>query len=77
MTLLSVFFRSNVSCSLLDRIDEVEPRVALIWMLGEFGNEITEAPYLLEPIIDRYDEESPQIKLELLSSTMKLFFQVS
>lgn len=59
----------------LKQIDEVEPRVALIWMLGEFGNEITEAPYLLEPIIDRYDEEAPQIKLELLSSSMKLFFQ--
>lgn len=60
----------------LKRIDEPEARGALVWMLGEFGPNILEAPYYLEQCIDNYEEEtSDEIKLQVLTSSMKLFFK--
>jgi AP-4 complex subunit beta-1 len=38
----------------LRRVDDAEAKSAVVWMIGEFGQEILEAPYMLEPIIDRY-----------------------
>jgi AP-4 complex subunit beta-1 len=56
--------------------DDPEARTVLIWILGEFGQEIIEAPYLLEPIIDNYGElDSPSMKLQILSASVKLFFK--
>lgn len=58
------------------RVDDSEARCSLIWILGEYGHEVIEAPYILEPLIDNYEEEdSVDIKLQLLSSTIKLFFK--
>lgn len=61
----------------LRRVDDSEAKAALVWMVGEFGHNVLEAPYLLEQIIDSYDEEafSSEIKLQVLVATMKLFFQ--
>ena len=45
-------------------------------MLAEYGEKIPEAPYLLEPMIDEFaEEESPLVRLGLLSSAVKLFFK--
>jgi len=60
----------------LKRVEDNDARAALIWIVGEYGDEVTEAPYMLEPIIDNYDEEnSVAVKLQMLSSAMKLFFK--
>jgi hypothetical protein len=58
------------------RVEDPETRAMVIWMIGEYGEEFTEAPYLIEPIINSYEEEqSIDIKLNLLSTSMKLFFK--
>ena len=36
--------------------------------------EVVDAPYILETLIDTYEEQAPEVKLQLLSATMKLFF---
>lgn len=60
----------------LRRVDDPEARAVLLWMLGEYGQEIQEAPYLLEPIIDNYAEESSaEIKLQVLTASLKMFFK--
>lgn len=60
----------------LRRVDDADAKASLLWMLGEYGQEIADAPYLLEPIIDNYeDEASPQIKLQVLTASLKLFFK--
>ena len=39
---------------------------------------IADSPYLLEPLIDRIaSEQSADVKLQLLTATMKLFFKKS
>ncbi len=60
----------------LRKIDDSEAKASLIWLLGEFGKNILEAPYILEQFIQSYDQESSiSIKTQILTATMKLFFQ--
>jgi AP-4 complex subunit beta-1 len=60
----------------LRRIENPEAKAGLVWMLGEYATEVVEAPYMLERIIDAYEEEvSVDIKLQTLVATMKMFFQ--
>eukprot|EP00928_Gymnodinium_smaydae_P079144 TRINITY_DN6314_c0_g2_i1.p1 TRINITY_DN6314_c0_g2~~TRINITY_DN6314_c0_g2_i1.p1 ORF type:complete len:874 (-),score=199.29 TRINITY_DN6314_c0_g2_i1:189-2534(-) len=56
-------------------VTEPEGKCAVLWILGEYGNEIEDAPYLLEPMIDGFLEEtSGPVRLEMLTAAVKLFF---
>jgi AP-4 complex subunit beta-1 len=60
----------------LKKTEDPDARGVLVWLLGEFGDEIIEAPYLLERIIDEYEEEpSSTVKIHTLAAAMKLFFK--
>eukprot|EP00743_Colponemidia_sp_Colp-15_P002288 GILK01002479.1.p1 GENE.GILK01002479.1~~GILK01002479.1.p1 ORF type:complete len:794 (-),score=148.65 GILK01002479.1:161-2542(-) len=60
----------------LRTITEPEGKTAVVWMIGEFGELIHDAPYILEPLINNFmDEQSHIVKMELLTATMKLFFK--
>jgi len=59
----------------LKKVEDPEAHSVLIWMLGEFGKQVVEAPYKLEKIIDCYEELSAPVKLQTLTATMKLFFK--
>lgn len=62
--------------SFLKSVDEPEAKKALLWMLAEYGHVISEAPYLIEPLIDNFAEETTQeVRLELLAAATKLFFR--
>jgi len=57
-------------------VEESDGKCAILWILGEYGDKMVEAPYILEQYIDAYDEEdSSEVKLEMLSAAMKLFFK--
>eukprot|EP00300_Choanocystis_sp_HF-7_P040041 c6447_g1_i1.p1 GENE.c6447_g1_i1~~c6447_g1_i1.p1 ORF type:complete len:738 (-),score=203.98 c6447_g1_i1:33-2246(-) len=56
-------------------IDDPEAKVAVTWMIGEFGESVENAPYLLEGLIDSYDDEDAAVKNELLNSSVKLFLK--
>lgn len=65
-------FLTNIT---FDSISEIEAKAAYIWILGEFGNEIDMAPYILERMIEIHkDLQSVEISMELLTSITKLFF---
>jgi len=50
-------------------------KASLIYLLGECGDVVPEAPYSLERLIDSYDTiKEAEVKIALLMSTMKLFF---
>jgi len=56
-------------------VTEPDGKCALLWILGEYGLLIEDAPYLLEPMIDGFLEEtSGAVRLEMLTATVKLFF---
>ncbi len=60
----------------LRSIDEPEGKQSCIWMVGEYGETIDSAPYILESLIDSWEDETDNlVKMELLTATMKLFFK--
>ena len=57
-------------------ITEPRGKASILYLLGECGDYIPSAPYSLEKVIDGYDDiKDAHVKISLLSSTMKLFFQ--
>lgn len=52
-----------------------ESKIALAWVLGEFGEHIADAPYILESMCSSFKDESPGMRLDLLTAMMKLFFK--
>lgn len=57
-------------------ISESKGKAAVIFLLGECGETIVEAPYALEKVIDSYESISDSgVKTALLAATVKLFFQ--
>ncbi|KNC49081.1 adaptin [Thecamonas trahens ATCC 50062] len=74
---------SDLAPHLLDRIPAILPRVAdpgartvLIWMLGEHGEGLERAPYMLEALVADFEsEDSPAVKLQMLTSCMQLFLK--
>lgn len=63
---------SNIS---LEDVEEPEARAAFIWILGEHGQGIQDAPYLLEACAQGFADEPDQVQLALLTAAMKLFFK--
>jgi AP-4 complex subunit beta-1 len=59
----------------LKMADDDKARSVVVWMLGEYSALCPEAPYLLENMIDDFEEElSVIVKLQLLTATTKAFF---
>ncbi|KAJ1284404.1 hypothetical protein BS78_03G201400 [Paspalum vaginatum] len=57
-------------------IQEPKGKAALIWMLGEYSQDMLDAPYILENLVENWDEEhSPEVRLHLLTAVMKCFFK--
>ncbi|KAG8056129.1 hypothetical protein GUJ93_ZPchr0001g31893 [Zizania palustris] len=57
-------------------IQEPKGKAALIWMLGEYSQDMHDAPYILESLIENWEEEhSPEVRLHLLTAVMKCFFK--
>lgn len=53
-----------------------EGKAAIIWMIGEFGEEITDAPYIIENIISNLiPNENYQITHAVLSATVRVFLK--
>ena len=50
-------------------------RAAYCWVLGEYGERLQDAPYILEALVERFSEQSAEVKLALLTAVAKLFFK--
>lgn len=57
-------------------VQEPKAKAALIWMLGEYCQDMQDAPYVLESLIDSWDDEhSAEVRLHLLTAVMKCFLR--
>ncbi|XP_073129436.1 beta-adaptin-like protein A [Henckelia pumila] len=57
-------------------VQEPKAKAALIWMLGEYALDMQDAPYILESLIENWDEEhSAEVRLHLLTAVMKCFLR--
>eukprot|EP01103_Thecamoeba_quadrilineata_P006514 TRINITY_DN16239_c0_g1_i1.p1 TRINITY_DN16239_c0_g1~~TRINITY_DN16239_c0_g1_i1.p1 ORF type:complete len:825 (+),score=202.25 TRINITY_DN16239_c0_g1_i1:75-2477(+) len=62
-------------CENLDTLDEPEAKAAMIWIVGEYAHRIDNAHELLQQFSDTFHDESPQVQLQILTSTVKLFLK--
>ncbi|TMW87754.1 hypothetical protein EJD97_019520 [Solanum chilense] len=57
-------------------VQEPKAKAALIWMLGEYAQDMQDAPYILESLIENWEEEhSAEVRLHLLTAVVKCFFR--
>lgn len=43
-------------------VQEPKGKAALIWMLGEYSNDMLDAPYILESLLENWNEEhAPEV----------------
>ncbi|CAH9074188.1 unnamed protein product [Cuscuta europaea] len=57
-------------------IQEPKAKAALIWMLGEYAQDMQDAPYTLESLVENWEEEhSAEVRLHLLTAVMKCFLR--
>ncbi|XP_047327888.1 beta-adaptin-like protein A [Impatiens glandulifera] len=55
-------------------IQEPKAKAALVWILGEYAQEMQDAPYVLESLVDSWEEEhSAEVRLHLLTAVLKCF----
>lgn len=62
-------------CENLETLDEPEAKAAMIWIIGEYAERIENADELLQLFIETFHDESPQVQLQLLTATVKLFLK--
>merc|ERR1719379_2245710 len=62
-------------CENLDTLDEPEAKASMIWIIGEYAERIDNADELLEGFLESFEEETPQVQLQMLTATVKLFLK--
>ncbi|KDO31340.1 hypothetical protein SPRG_03957 [Saprolegnia parasitica CBS 223.65] len=62
-------------CENLDTLDEPEAKASMIWIIGEYAERIDNADELLQSFLDSFEDETAQVQLQLLTSTVKLFLK--
>ncbi|KXS14332.1 Adaptor protein complex beta subunit [Gonapodya prolifera JEL478] len=64
-----------VLCQHGETLEEPDAKAALIWLVGEHAERIDNAAELLVGYMDTFKEEYPQVQLQLLTATVKLFLK--
>ncbi|RKF61864.1 AP-2 complex subunit beta [Erysiphe neolycopersici] len=62
-------------CKYIDDIDEPNARGALIWIVGEYAEKISNADEILSGFVDGFMEEFTQTQLQILTAVVKLFLK--
>jgi len=62
-------------CENLDTLDEPEAKASMIWIIGEYAERIDNADELLESFLETFEDETPQVQLQMLTATVKLFLK--
>lgn len=63
-------------CENLETLDEPEAKASMIWIIGEYADRIENADELLDSFfLDSFLEETPQVQLQLLTATVKIFLK--
>jgi len=64
-------------CENLDVLEEPEAKAAMVWVLGQFSDQIDNADELLDDLVYKFLEETVEVQLALLTAVVKLFIYKS
>ena len=77
--LVQCFLLLLLNCFLLAHILSpsylLAAKASMIWIIGEYAERIDNADELLESFLESFPEEPPQVQLQLLTATVKLFLK--
>ncbi|KIW03003.1 uncharacterized protein PV09_05661 [Verruconis gallopava] len=62
-------------CQCIDELDEPNARAALIWIVGEYAEKISNAGDILAGFVEGFNEEFTQVQLQILTAVVKLFLK--
>ncbi|KAL4796916.1 adaptin N terminal region-domain-containing protein [Aspergillus venezuelensis] len=62
-------------CKCIDELDEPNARAALIWIVGEYAEKISNAGDILTGFVEGFNEEFSQTQLQILTAVVKLFLK--
>ncbi|KAL2865857.1 putative AP-1 adaptor complex subunit beta [Aspergillus lucknowensis] len=62
-------------CKCIDELDEPNARAALIWIVGEYAEKISNAGDILAGFVEGFNEEFSQTQLQILTAVVKLFLK--
>ncbi|RMZ85426.1 hypothetical protein DV737_g755, partial [Chaetothyriales sp. CBS 132003] len=62
-------------CKCIDELDEPNARGAMIWIVGEYADKISNAGDILAGFVDGFAEEFTQTQLQILTAVIKLFLK--
>lgn len=62
-------------CKYIDELDEPNARSALIWIVGEYAEKISNADDILASFVEGFMEEFTQTQLQILTAVVKLFLK--
>ncbi|KAJ5124301.1 Adaptor protein complex beta subunit [Penicillium bovifimosum] len=62
-------------CQCIDELDEPNARAALIWIVGEYAEKISNAGDILGGFVDGFNEEFSSTQLQILTAVVKLFLK--
>jgi vesicle coat complex subunit len=62
-------------CQYIDELDEPNARGALIWIVGEYAEKISNADEILAGFVEGFMEEFTQTQLQILTAVVKLFLK--
>ncbi|KAK5115718.1 AP-1 complex subunit beta-1 [Meristemomyces frigidus] len=62
-------------CQCIDELDEPNARGALIWIVGEYAEKISNAGEILAGFVEGFNEEFTQTQLQILTAVVKLFLK--
>jgi len=62
-------------CKYIDELDEPNARGALIWIVGEYAEKISNADDILASFVEGFMEEFTQTQLQILTAVVKLFLK--
>lgn len=62
-------------CENLDALDTPDAKSAMIWIVGQYADRISNSDELLEDFLESFLDEPTEVQLALLTATVKLFIK--
>ncbi|KAJ3335783.1 AP-1 complex subunit beta-1 [Gonapodya sp. JEL0774] len=64
-----------ILCQHTENLEEPVAKAALIWLVGEHAERVENSAQLLNGYLENFKEEYPQVQLQLLTATVKMFLK--
>lgn len=62
-------------CKNIEKLSDPAAKVALVWILGEYNGLIEHVDVLLDPFLDTFHDEVPDVQIQIVTAFVKVYLQ--